>query len=250
MAIKGKKKSQKKARPSRPRPVAPARPTRAPTVTQPFHRTFEGQFAAIIVALVVAGFAMFTVAANRSEDAARASDADAIRTYTTEINRLLSSVNETVREMSGAPFNTDDQAAIAGLKERAEKWIDELEKAGALASAVVAPQGLAPANRIFTEGFQAYSAAAKTYRLVPNATGKLQQELLDRAMEQRGVANEVVITGISMLDLVRSDAGMDPSELQAPGTLPPIVPTPAASPTAEPEGTGGGTGKGKGKGDG
>lgn len=230
MAIKGKRKSQKKTRPSRPRPAATSRAPKPAAVAAPFHKTFEGQLAAILVGLVIAGFAMFTIAGARAEDAEKASKADEIEAYTSEIKGLLTSVNEPVRELSGAPFNTDDQAGIAGLKDRAKAWIDELEGAGALATALVAPADLASANRVFTQAFQAYSGAAKTYRLVPDAEGTLQKDLLDQAMQQRTVANDIMISAIQMLDLVRADVGMDPSELQSPGTLPPIVPTPAASP--------------------
>ncbi|HEV3471898.1 MAG TPA: hypothetical protein VG408_01655 [Actinomycetota bacterium] len=252
MAIKGKRKSQKKTKPTRPRPASPARAPRSATAHVPFHRTFEGQFAAIIVGLVIAGFAMFSIAGARAEEARDAAKADEIKAYTTEIKGLLASVNEAVREITGAPLNTDDRAAIADLKSRAKGWIEDLEGAGALAHGVVAPADLAPVNRVFAQGFQVYSGVAKTLRLVPDADRSLQQDLLDRAIEQRTVANDMLISAIQMLDLVRAEVGLDPSELQSPGTLPPIVPTPAASPTPEAgDSQGGKKGDGKrgGKGD-
>lgn len=250
MAIKGKRKSQKKTKPSRPRPAAATRPARAPASQRPLHRTFEGQLAAILVGLVIAGFAMFTIAGDRAEDARRARAASDFRAYTSEVKGLLTSVNQAVREMSGAPFNVEDEAAIAALEDQAKAWVEDLEGAGALANGLVAPPELVPVNRVFVQAFQSYSSAAKTYLLVPDASGPLQKDLIERATEQRTLANEVIISAISMLDLVRADVGLDASELQAPGTLPPIVPTPAASPTAAEDKKGDAKGGGKGdKGD-
>lgn len=248
MAIKGKRKSQKKTKPSRPRPVPAARPTRGPAPLRPLHRTFEGQLAAILVGLVIAGFAMFSIAGDRAEDAKQAGKADEYQAYTSEIEGLLTSVDQTVREMSGAPFNANDEAGIAALEDRAKGWVDNLEGAGALASGIVAPPELAPVNRVFAQALQSYSSGAKTYRLVPDASGPLQKDLLERATEQRGLANELMISAIQMLDLVRTEVGMEPSELQSPGNLPPIVPTPAASP-AQGESSGGKGGGNSKKGD-
>ena len=246
MAIKGKRKSQKKTKPSRPRPVSAARAPRSAAPQQPFHRTFEGQLAAIVVALVVAGFAMFTIAADRADDAEQAGKADGFEAYTSEVEGLLTPVNQTVREMSGAPFNAEDTAGIAALEDRAKEWVQDLEGAGALASAVVAPPELASVNRILTQAFRIYSSAAKTYGLVPDAEGKLQKDLIDRASEQRTIANEVMISAISALDLARADVGMGPSDLQAPGTLPPIAATPAATPSPNADDSGKGGKKGDG----
>ncbi|MDQ3962901.1 MAG: hypothetical protein M3277_03180 [Actinomycetota bacterium] len=244
MAIKGKRKSQKKTKPSRPRPVTSTRPTRTPPARPPFHKTFEGQLAGILIGLVVAGFAMFTIAADRAEDAEKASRSDEIRSYTSEIEEVLTSVNESVREMSGAPVNTDDQTAIAGLEDQAKAWVEDLEGAGARAHGIVAPEELVAVNRVFAQAFQTYSGVAKVYRLVPDATGALQKDLLDRATEQRTIANDMVISAIQMLDLARAEVDLGASNLQSPGTLPPLIPTPAASPN--PDDTGGkGGGKGK-----
>lgn len=252
MAIKGKRKSQKKTKPSRPRPVSSARAPRSAAPQQPFYRTFEGQLAAIIVALVVAGFVMFTIAADRADDAEQAGRADEFEAYTSEVEGLLTPVNQTVQEMSGAPFNAEDTAAIAALEDNAKRWVQDLEGAGALVSAVVPPPELASVNRILTQAFRIYSSAAKTYGLVPDAEGKLQRDLIERASEQRTIANEVMVSAISALDLARADMGMDPSELQAPGALPPIAATPAPdpSPAAGDNGKGNKASKGNKKGDG
>ena len=228
MAIKGKKRSQKRPKTTRPRPVAAARPA-TPARAAPFHRTFEGQFAAILIVLVLIGVVMFEMA-DRSAEAAR-DDArrETLSAFTDEIRALVGDSTQAVQEMNGAPFNTEDAAAIASLDDRAGSWVEALEGVGARAVAIQPPDGVEAVARITGQAFQAYSGAARTYRLVPDADGRLQGNLLERATAQRDHAGQLLLVALQILDNERDEVGMNPAGIQSPSTLPPIVPTPEAT---------------------
>lgn len=240
MAIKGKKKSQKKPRPTGARRPAAAAPRSAASGGRPvpFYRTFEGQLAIIIVALTFIGVAMFETAADNEAAAGDAARATQLRAYTTEVQTLFEDVGQTVQEMGGAPFNLDDPSLIEGLDGTAEGWVLTLEAAGAQANALMPPEELAPANRVLANSLQLYSAAAKTYQLVPRAEGRLQQRLLDRGADQRTRAGETLLVAIQLIDAERDEVGLAPSELQSPSLLPPIVPTPSPRPAGDNQGDG------------
>lgn len=226
MAIKGKKRSQKRPRTTRARTVAATRPT-TPARTVPFHRTFEGQLAAILVALVLIGVGMFWMDDQRTEAARDEARQDRFSSFTDELRGLIADSTQPIQEMNGAPFNIEDQDAIADLDERARSWVEGLETVGARAAAMQPPEGVGAVARIVGQSFQGYSGAARTYRLVPEADGSLQEDLLERANAQRDTASQLMIAALQILDDERAEVGMDPAGIQAPGNLPPIAPTPA-----------------------
>ena len=232
MAIKGKRKSQKKARSTaaaRPRPVGGARPVAPRGKRVPFYRTFQGQLTTIVIALVLVGVAMWFFSDRSSDSKRLAERQDALAAYTSEVRGHLQDTNQAIREMAGAPFNTNDESQLEGLEELSKSWVDSFQAAGALAAALTGPDSLQPATRVLVQSFQAYTSAARTYALVPKAEGSLRQDLLDRAGETRAAANELVAAALQILDQERSEADMDGSGIAAPSTLPPVVPTPAAT---------------------
>lgn len=228
MAIKGKKRSQKRPKTTRPRTVAAARPA-TPARAAPFHRTFEGQFAAILIALVLIGVVMFEMAERSAEAARDDARRETLSSFTNEIRALVGDSTQAVQEMNGAPFNTEDAAAIASLDDRARSWVEALEGVGARAVAIQPPDGVEAVARITGQAFQAYSGAARTYRLVPDADERLQGNLLERATAQRDHASQLLLVALQILDSEREEVGMNPAGIQSPGTLPPIIPTPEAT---------------------
>jgi uncharacterized membrane protein YgcG len=240
MAIKGKRKGQKKPRSSataRPRPVGAPRPVAPRGQRVPFYKTFRGQLTAIIVVLIAIGAIMWFVSDRNSDSEALAARQDRLSSYTSELRGYLQQTNQAIREMAGAPFNTQDAAAIEGLADSSESWATTFQEAGATAAALQGPESLQAATRVLIQSFQTYTSAARTYGLVPTAEGRLQTELLARAAEQRQTANELVAATIAMVDGERAEAEMRASGLPVPSSLPPITPTP---PEAEDDSAGGG----------
>jgi type II secretory pathway pseudopilin PulG len=244
MAIKGKRKSQKKPRSAavaRPRPVPGARAAASRGKRVPFYKTFRGQLATIIVVLIAIGAVMWFVSDRSSDSKALEAKQERLSAFTSEIRGYLQGSDQAIREMAGAPFNTQDEALLEGLAASSKSWVTAFQEAGAIAAALQGPEGLQPATRVFVQSLQAYTSAARTYGMVPQAEGKLQEELLARAGEQRQTANELVAAMISMIDQERAAADMRASGLPVPASLPPITPTP---PATEENGSGGGGSKG------
>lgn len=252
MAIKGKKKT--KSRPSsakrRPAPATARAPVSAARPL-PWHRSMGGQLTMILVALGIIGFVMWRVAETRSENQVREARQAELRDFTTDVSDLVASAQEPVREMLGAAFNTSDPEAIEALIDSTDKWIEELEAAGARAQTLAPPQDLAPVGQILTQSFLLYGSAAKTYALVPGEdNNKRQNELIQRATDQRDQAGRLMVAALGILDGARDDAEMGPSGIEAPAAMTPILPSPAPSPTGTPEkggGSGGAGGDGGGK---
>ena len=228
MAIKGKRKPKSRGSPARRRPAAPVRPVPVATHRVRWYRTMGGQLALIVALLAVVGAVMWKMAdarADREQIEARQSELEPL---TREVSDLVNEIQTPVREMMGAPFNTADREAIEGLRERAVEWIDALERAGARAQALVAPDDLAPATQVLQQAFLLYGSAAKTYRLVPGEEGTgRQQDLIRRASDQRDQAGRLLVTALGMIDAEREAADMRPAGVQAPSSMTPILPTPA-----------------------
>lgn len=201
----------------------------------------------IIVVLGIIGFVMWRVAETRSDNTARDARQAELSDFTTDAGDVIASVEEPVREMLGAAFNTANPEAIAALTDDTKGWIEELEAAGARAQTLAAPDGLAPVAQILQQSFLAYLSAAKTYALVPGEDAtKRQESLIQRSTEQRDQAGRLMTAALGMLDDARADADMDPAGVQAPASMTPILPSPAPSPT-EAGGTKGGGKKDAGK---
>lgn len=240
MAIKGKKKPKSRPRSARRRPTPSGRAPVAAVKAPPFHRTMGGQLTLILLALAIIGFVMWRLAENRSEDQATEARQTELRGFTTEASDVVATVQEPVREMMGAAFNTANPEAIDALEEDAAGWIEALELAGAKAQALAGPEDLAPVVQVLQQSFMLYVSAAKTYALVPGEDAeKRQQELIQRSTEQRDLAGRLMTAALGMLDDARDEAEMDPAGIQAPATMTPILPSPASSPT-QPGGGGGG----------
>lgn len=233
MAIKGKKKT--KSRPSsakrRPAPATARAPVSAVRPV-PWHRSMGGQLTMIVVALGAIGFVMWRVAETRSDNQAREARQAELRDLTTDVSDLVATIQEPVRAMLGAAFNSSNPDAIEALTDSTDRWIEEIETAGARAQTLAPPEDLASAGQVLQQSFLLYGSAAKTYALVPGEdNNKRQNELLQRATDQRDQAGRLMVAALGILDDARDAAEMGPSGIQAPAAMAPILPSPVPSPT-------------------
>jgi hypothetical protein len=228
MAIKGKNKSRSRGGASRRRPAAPARPVTAPARTLPWYRTMGGQLTIILVVLAIIGIVMWRVGVAGSEASDLEARQEKLKEYTSAVAEHVGKVQETIREMLGAPFNTANPEGLADLATSTERWIESLEANGALIQEVVPPEELVAANVTLQQSFRIYSSSAKIYALVPGEDrNKKIQDLLDRAAEVREHAGVIMSSALGMLDQARREAEMGASGIDVPAQMSPILPTPA-----------------------
>lgn len=228
MAIKGKNKSKSRSGAARRRP--PGTPRRAPSIPQhvPWYRTPGGRLAAIVLVLVLIGVVMWRVSVSSTATTKLAARQDALAGYTGEVEGYVDEIAQTVREMMGAPFNTANPEALAGLEDSSAAWKEQLEANGALIQGLDPPAELTEVNVVLQQSFLMYGSAAKIYALIPGEDeNKKIQALIDRATEVRGEAGVVMGSAIRLLDQARQDAELRPSGIQVPAQLAPIIPTPA-----------------------
>ena len=238
MAIKGKNRSKSRSGRPRNRPTAAVRPVATRSSQHvPWHKTMAGQLTAIIAVLALVGVAIWFFSARSARAAELEAQQQELRDFTSEIEPIVSSVQQTLAEMLGAPFDTSNQDAIADLEESAKQWAEDLEAAAALSEGLVAPKAsLEPATQMIQQGMMLYRSAALTYQLVPSEEGSVrQQKLIDRATDQRDAAGRVLGAGINALNLERQEAELSDSQIPNPATLAPIVPTPEATDSGAPE---------------
>ena len=245
MAIKGKNKSKSRSGPPRRRPAGAPRPAAPPAHSQKWYRTMGGQLAIIVGVLAVIGLVMWRVGVASEENSKLEARQEKLKDYTSEIGGYVGQVQETIREMSGAPFNTANPEALVDLEDNTERWVESLEETGALIQALVPPEDLVAANVTLQQSFLMYGSSAKIYALIPGEdSSKKIQDLIDRAAEVREQAGIVMGSALGMLEQARRDAELGPSGIDVPAQMAPILPSPAPIETDE------GAGKGKKKNDG
>lgn len=235
MAIKGKNKPKNRPGAARRRPAGAPRPAPVVARSEPWYKTITGQLAAIVVVLAIVGLVMWRVSASSSASSKLEARQETLAAYTTEVEDYVDNIQQTVREMMGAPFNTANPEALAGLEETSAAWTEELEANGAMIQALDSPAELTEVNVVLQQSFLMYGSAAKIYALIPDEDqNKKIQALIDRATEVREEAGVVMGSAIRLLDEARTDAELRPSGIQMPAQLTPILPSPA--PTGRPEG--------------
>ena len=187
-----------------------------------------GQLAAILVFLAIVGVVMWRVNVASSESAKLEARQEKLADYTRAVEAQVNTVQETIREMLGAPFNTANPEGLESLATSTDDWIEELEASGALIQAVRPPDELVVTNVTLQQSFMMFSSSAKIYALVEGEeSSKRIQDLLDRAAEVRGQAGVVMASALGMLDQARQDAEMPSSGIDSPGQMTPIIPSPA-----------------------
>ena len=134
---------------------------------QPWYRTMSGQLSIIVIVLAPAGGTMWWVSDAVADAKELATRQDELERYSDAVADLVASLEPTVPEMLGAPFNTANKEAIATLGESAKRWAEDIELAGAKAQTLTPPQGLQPTNVVVQQSFLLYRSVVLTYRLIP-----------------------------------------------------------------------------------
>ncbi|MDQ3985693.1 MAG: hypothetical protein M3280_04265 [Actinomycetota bacterium] len=263
MAIKGKKKSQKRGQPRRP--SAPPRPLLQPKQRPRWYRTPLGLTLTTLVAIVVVGLVIYAIQNAGSNARALQRRQDGIDKYTGEVRALLQKIRAPVGAMAAAPPTLADQEQAEQLEKAASDWARSLQEAQATFAAAPPGDALTSANTLYIQALAGYVNVAQTYELAaremePGPGAKGQQELLSLATQQRTTASTLWTEATVILDRQRTAADLELSGLRAPDPgaqppapgapgLPPGLPGDLAPPGEAPEGGGaeGGTGGGGGK---
>lgn len=214
MAIKGKKKQQSRGSQARRRPAAAPRPalTASPRKSGRLSSPAAKVAGALVLLIVLSGLATVVTGILDRADEAEARR-EALADYSGEIRSLLQDLTGPAGAMAGAPATADE--GLGRLAKDARRWQQAFVEAQGRAAGIVAPRGAQAPHNAFQQSLRLYGSAAATYGLAPDA-GKVTEEILQRAADQRDQAGALWQSGIDALDAVRADEGMSPSGLRSP----------------------------------
>ncbi len=159
---------------------------------------------------------------SRDEAEALASRQDTIEDFTDDVNSLLQGISPVTSEMVTANADTKK------LADKADTWGRVLQEAQTelTATGAAASPELDLVNRMLFQAVLQYSAAAETFKLIPDAQGKLRASILERATAQVAAADGTWESAIGLLDRQRIEAELDPSRLRVPSrTTTPTTPS-------------------------
>jgi hypothetical protein len=238
MAIKGKKKSQKRGSQAKRRPSAPPRPTVAPKRRLAWYRTPVGFIAVLTVLALIAGAIIWAVQGAREDARALQRQQDRLEDYTGKIRAVLQTVRAPVTEMAAAPAQLQDDAQAEQLATDANGWIRQLEDAQKEMGGVVPDESVQRATSLYSQSIQIYLTAASAYKLASGTGGETQVDAIALAAQQRAQASAVWTEATGILDDRRLASDLEPSGLAAPDAAPPTggQPVPPTIPTGPPGG--------------
>ena len=249
MAIKGKKKSQKRGGQARRRPTAPPRPAVQPRRKTGWYRTPTAIAILGVLAIIAIGVTVWVLQSNREDAEALEQTQNELTNYTDRVRTVLQSMRTPVGAMAAAPPALEDSATAEQLAEDAASWVKDLQKAQGTLAGIPPRPSVRGLHTLYTNAIEIYVSAARTYELAASTTdAKTQTEALTLATAQRTQAGAIWTEATAQLDRERQEAELDPSGLTAPdaaGATAPTVPTvPTVPPGDGGEGGGGGQGGG------
>ena len=254
MAIKGKKKSQKRGSQARRRPAAPPRPAVQPRRKTAWYR--NPTIVAIVGALAIVAIAVIVWAVQKNREDAEALERkqDQLTNYTDRVRTVLQTMRTPAGAMAAAPTAIEDEQQAETLAKDVDSWAKDLQEAQGTFAGIAPAASVQSIHGLYTNAIQMYMLAARTYDLAANTPDtQTQTQALSLASTQRTQANALWTEATALLDRQRDSAELDPSGLTAPdgaaaGATPGQVPgqLPSDFPTGElpPGGGGGDTGGG------
>ncbi len=214
MAIKGKKKAQKRNKGTR-RPAAAPRVQYSHQEHVPWHQTSGGRVGiAIGIVLLIAAIAAIIITVT-SEPEADVAAQDELSAYSEQLKVILDTASGPGADIAAAPGATDADG-FETLKEDAAGWGTGFESAQLTAVQQPAPPAATRAARLIQGSLQLYAEAARTYELAAEADGKLATKLLERAAAQRDLATSLWVDAVGVLDDARLEVGLAASGTRSP----------------------------------
>ena len=263
MAIKGKKKSQKRGSQARRRPAAPPRPAVQPRRTGPWYRTPTAIAIMGIIAIIAIGIVVITIQGNREDEEALEKKQNALTEYTDRVRNVLQSLRIPVEAMAAAPATFEEPEQAEDLAKDAEGWSKDLEKIQGEFVGIAPEPAVRAAHSLYLHSITTYITAARAYSIAATTEDpNTSTETLALASAERDYASSLWTEATTVLDEQRNGAELDLSGLNPPGapaagTTPTGVPSglPTDLPTDIPsdlptDGGGGGTGGNGGGGNG
>lgn len=235
MAVKGKKKTQRRGSQGRRRPSQAPRPAYAAPRRRSWYRTPAGVAAAIGVAVVAVGLVLWLVLSAQSDSRALQTRRASLDRYSGGVRALLQEVRSPASEM----------AAIARpevpleLESSAPRWVTQLEAAQEIVESLDPAAGQDSSQRLYKEAVLLYLDAAKTYEFATTLRGASAAEAMTRAADQRNRATAVWDVATGLLETARSDAELASAGIGSPAGFAPGSQTQNAGPG---EDQGGGSG--------
>jgi hypothetical protein len=242
MAIKGKKKSQRRGAQARRRPASAPRPVVTGRGREPWYKTTTGRMVAVIV-LVLAVSLGAGIFVNASSDEGLETRRNRLEQFTDQVRDLRGQITDVTTQMSQAPMSPR-QEGFDELGKDARKWSQTLGQTLGVASSIEAPEALSTSGQLLAQAVRTWATAAQTFQVASTLDADAQPQVLVLAASQREQALEMWGLAVSDLEDARGDADMDPSGLQPPAA-PSVAPPPGTSPPAPaPGGNNGGNKKG------
>ena len=233
MAIKGKKKSQSRGSQGVRRPAAAPKPTVQARRKTSFWRTRDGLLIGGIFVVVAIGVVVWLIVSAQDRAKQLEQEQREIETYTTSVGSATQAANAPVGEMLAVTAVPETDEDLEALATDADQWITDLQTAQAAVTQQFAPELMQPTNSMFSEAIGLYITAAQTYKLVPDAEGKLRDDIFAQASAQLAAGNQVFGTAIDNLDVIRAEKDIGASGLRSPAEMPPITSEPSAEPSPE-----------------
>jgi hypothetical protein len=216
MAIKGKKKSQKKGGQAKRRPAAAPRQTGPVRRPLPWYKTSAFRVSALVVLAVIAGIVIVLVQNARDDAQALEKRQESLDEYTGDIRALVQDVRPQVTAMAAVPPGEIPEDQLAKLKKDSQRWAADLTKAQADVQTVAQAKGVENVTPLYAQALQLYASAAGAYQLALNLEGPDQAQALATAAEIKGQAGALWNQATALLDEARAEAEMEPSGLTPP----------------------------------
>lgn len=242
MAIKGKKKSQRRGSQARRRPASAPRPVVAGRAREPWHKTATGRMAAVVVVVLVVSLGA-GILVNASSDEGLEARRNRLENFTDQVRDLRAQITQPASQMSQAALSPR-QEGFDELGKDARGWARSLGRALGAASSLESPEALSTSAALLSQSIRTYVTAAQTFEATSSLDEAAQPQLLVLAAGQREQALELWNLAVTDLEEERADAGMEPSGLRPPAQAS-VAPPPGTSPPAG-SGDGGGGGNKKG----
>src|ERR687896_134672 len=189
MAIKGKKKSQRRGAQARRRPAPAPRPVAGGRSSEPWYKSATGRMAVVIVLVLVVSLAA-GVLVNTSSDEGLESRRNRLEALTDQVRDLRTQISGVATEMSQTPLSPR-QEGFDEVGANARRWSRQLGQAVGVASSLQAPEALATSVELMSQAVRTWATAAQTFEVAATIDSDQQPRLLVIAASQREQALEM-----------------------------------------------------------